>query len=124
MVLSYWEEMTRGSGPRPILVGYPHRCLVLTERRGHWQSVLLLKGFYMRQINPDHVERLLQAINAAPYFQLLSMRIRELSLGYSVFEIDVSENAFQLGFIFFFNLLKGDIYYLADVGFISVFILS
>lgn len=45
----------------------------------------------MRQINPDHVQRLVQTINAAPYFQLLSMRIREMGLGYSVVEIDVSE---------------------------------
>ncbi len=45
----------------------------------------------MRQINPDHVERLVQAINAAPYFQLLSMRVRELGLGYAVVEIDASE---------------------------------
>jgi uncharacterized protein (TIGR00369 family) len=46
----------------------------------------------MRQINPDHVQRLVQSINAAPYFQLLSMKIRELGLGYSIVEIDVSEN--------------------------------
>lgn len=45
----------------------------------------------MRQVNPDHVQKLVQAINAAPYFQLLSMRMHELGLGYSVLEIDVSE---------------------------------
>jgi len=45
----------------------------------------------MRQINPDHVQRLVQTINAAPYFQLLSMRILEMGLGYSVVEIDISE---------------------------------
>jgi len=45
----------------------------------------------MRQINPGHVQRLVQTINAAPYFQLLSMRIREMGLGYSVVEINVSE---------------------------------
>lgn len=45
----------------------------------------------MRQINPDHVQRLVQTINAAPYFQLLSMKIRELGVGYSVAEIEVSE---------------------------------
>jgi len=45
----------------------------------------------MRQINPDHVQRLVQTINTAPYFQLLSMGIRELGMGYSVLEIDVSE---------------------------------
>ena len=49
----------------------------------------------MRQINPDHVQRLVQAINAAPYFQLLSMRIRDLGLGYSTVESDVSEKHFN-----------------------------
>ena len=45
----------------------------------------------MKKINPDHVQRLVQTINAAPYFQLLSMRIRELGMGYSVLEIEASE---------------------------------
>jgi uncharacterized protein (TIGR00369 family) len=45
----------------------------------------------MRPINPDHVQMLVQTINAAPYFELLSMRIRELGLGYAIVEIDVSE---------------------------------
>jgi len=49
----------------------------------------------MRQIDPDHVQRLIQTINAAPYFQLLSMRIRELGPEYSVAEIDVSEKHFN-----------------------------
>lgn len=49
----------------------------------------------MRQINPDHVQRLVQTINTAPYFQLLSMRISEMGLGYSVVEIDVSEKHFN-----------------------------
>ena len=45
----------------------------------------------MKKINPNHVQRLVQAINSAPYFQLLSMRMREMGLGYSVVEIDISE---------------------------------
>jgi uncharacterized protein (TIGR00369 family) len=45
----------------------------------------------MRAINPDHVKMLIQTINAAPYFELLSMRIRELGLGYAVVETEVSE---------------------------------
>jgi len=45
----------------------------------------------MRKINPEHVEKLIKAINIAPYFQLLSMRICELGLGYSISEIDIAD---------------------------------
>ena len=45
----------------------------------------------MRKINPKHVEKLINAINIAPYFQLLSMRICELGLGYSISEIDIAD---------------------------------
>ena len=45
----------------------------------------------MRKINPDHAKRLVETINSSPYFQLLSMRIRDLGVGYSVAEVDVSK---------------------------------
>jgi len=45
----------------------------------------------MKKINPEHVEKLIEAINSAPYFKLLSMRMRELGLGYSISEVDIAE---------------------------------
>ena len=45
----------------------------------------------MKKINPEHVEKLIEAINSAPYFQLLSMGMRELGLGYSISEVDIAE---------------------------------
>ena len=44
----------------------------------------------MRQVNPDHVQKLVETINSSPYFQLLSMKIHDLGVGYSVAEVDVS----------------------------------
>ena len=45
----------------------------------------------MRKINPEHVKKLMEKINTAPYFQLLSMKICELGLGYSISEIDIAD---------------------------------
>ncbi len=49
----------------------------------------------MRKINPEHVKKLIKVINIAPYFQLLSMRICELGLGYSISEIDIADEHFN-----------------------------
>ena len=45
----------------------------------------------MKTPNPEHVERLISVINRAPYFQLLSMKIAEIGVGYSVAEIDLED---------------------------------
>ena len=49
----------------------------------------------MRKINPEHVKKFIEKINSAPYFQLLSMRICELGLGYSISEIDIADEHFN-----------------------------
>jgi uncharacterized protein (TIGR00369 family) len=37
----------------------------------------------LRTINPAHVKALLELINRGPYFELLSMKVTELGVGYS-----------------------------------------
>ena len=45
----------------------------------------------MKTPNPEHIERLKGVINSAPYFRLLSMRISEIGMGYSIAEIDLAD---------------------------------
>jgi uncharacterized protein (TIGR00369 family) len=49
----------------------------------------------MRVPNPKHLERLIDVINNSPYFELLSMRVREIGVGYSLVEIDFGEKHLQ-----------------------------
>lgn len=53
----------------------------------------------MAKINPEHIKALLDLINHGPYFELLSMKVCQLDVGYSRVEdsvgftsIDVSVN--------------------------------
>jgi uncharacterized protein (TIGR00369 family) len=41
--------------------------------------------------NPEHVKRLISVINNSPYFQLLSMKMLEIGIGYSVTEINLTD---------------------------------
>jgi uncharacterized protein (TIGR00369 family) len=43
----------------------------------------------MRIINPEHIKALLDLINRAPYLVLLSIKVRELDMGYSKVETDM-----------------------------------
>ncbi|MEN6349839.1 MAG: PaaI family thioesterase [Syntrophomonas sp.] len=43
----------------------------------------------MRELNPEHITRLVELINQAPYFKLLSMVIQELSPGCCKVEVDL-----------------------------------
>lgn len=49
----------------------------------------------MKTPNPLHVERLVQVINTAPYFNLISMKVCEIGAGYALFEIDLGQNHLQ-----------------------------
>jgi len=49
----------------------------------------------MRKVNPTHAAELTAVINAAPYFQLMSMEIRELGAGYCIAEIQVSRRHYN-----------------------------
>ncbi len=54
----------------------------------------------MKTPNPEHIARLAGVINSSPYFELLSMKTREMGVGYSLFEIDLTEKHLQLfGFV-------------------------
>lgn len=35
----------------------------------------------MKQVNPEHINELLNLINRIPYFELLAMRVCELGIG-------------------------------------------
>ena len=45
----------------------------------------------MRELNPEHITKLMALINGAPYFQLLSMEVRELKPGYSLVAMNVTQ---------------------------------
>jgi uncharacterized protein (TIGR00369 family) len=50
-----------------------------------------LHGKDMTTPNPEHVKRLIKVINSAPYFQLLSMKMLEIGIGYSATEINLTD---------------------------------
>ena len=45
----------------------------------------------MRKINPAHIETLIELINKGPYFELLSMKTLDMSIGYAKIEIEVQD---------------------------------
>jgi len=49
----------------------------------------------MKTPNPEHIERLVNVINRSPYFALISMKIRKIGVGFSLFEIDIEEKHLQ-----------------------------
>ena len=54
----------------------------------------------MKTLNPDYIERVNQLVNGSPYFELLSMKIRDVGSGFSVLEIDLTKKHLQpFGFV-------------------------
>ena len=54
----------------------------------------------MKVLNPAYVERVNQLINDSPYFKLLSMKIGDAGLGFSLLEIDLAQKHLQpFGFV-------------------------
>jgi uncharacterized protein (TIGR00369 family) len=45
----------------------------------------------MRRLNPDHARQVIELVNRAHYFRLLSMSILELGIGYSVVEMRLED---------------------------------
>ena len=43
--------------------------------------------YAMRKLNPDHLQAVIDLMNRGPFYQHLSMAIRELSLGHSLVEL-------------------------------------
>ena len=49
----------------------------------------------MKKINPEYIARVAQVVNHCPYFDLLSMQLKEVGIGYSVIEVDVAKKHLQ-----------------------------
>ena len=49
----------------------------------------------MKMPNPEHITRLAEVINSAPYFKLMAMQIRQIGVGYSLFEIGLAKKHLQ-----------------------------
>ncbi|MCE5265405.1 MAG: PaaI family thioesterase [Deltaproteobacteria bacterium] len=45
----------------------------------------------MPRLNPEHLNSLIRISNQSPYYRLLSMRIRELGVGFSIVEIEIDQ---------------------------------
>ena len=59
----------------------------------------------MRQVNPEHIFALLKLINSGPYFELLSMKVCELSVGYARVEMDLQRKHYNP-----FGAIHGGVY--------------
>jgi uncharacterized protein (TIGR00369 family) len=54
----------------------------------------------MKKPNAEYIKRVSQIVNTCPYFKLLSMKIRDVGVGFSVLEIDLAEKHLQpFGFV-------------------------
>jgi len=49
----------------------------------------------MHTPNPEYIRRMNQIVNSSPYFCLLSMKIRDVRIGYSLLEIDLEKKHLQ-----------------------------
>jgi uncharacterized protein (TIGR00369 family) len=49
----------------------------------------------MKKPNPEYTRRVKDLVNNSPYFTLLSMKISDIGIGYSVVEIDLDHNHLQ-----------------------------
>ena len=45
----------------------------------------------MASLNPDHVQAVIKAINKGPFFNHLSMPVKEMGIGYSIVELKVGK---------------------------------
>ena len=50
----------------------------------------------MKKANPAHVQAMMNIVNRCPYFSLLSMEVRDLEMGRSLIEIEISQKHLQL----------------------------
>ena len=54
----------------------------------------------MPVLNPEYVKRINEITNRCPYFELLSMRIVDVGIGFSILEIDLEKKHLQpFGFV-------------------------
>ena len=59
----------------------------------------------MKKLNPEYIKRINHLANRSPYFELLSMNIKDMGLGFAVLEIDLSEKHLQP-----FGLVHGGVF--------------
>ena len=59
----------------------------------------------MKIPNPEHVKRLIDLVNGCPYFNLISMNIVEISIGYARIVIDLARKHLQP-----FGLVHGGVF--------------
>ena len=52
---------------------------------------LCLKEIFMPELNPEHLNSLIRISNQSPYYRLLSMRVRELGVGFAIVEIEIGQ---------------------------------
>lgn len=54
----------------------------------------------MKKLNTEYIERVTQFVNHCPYFELLSMKILDVGLGFSLLEVNLAEKHLQpFGFV-------------------------
>jgi uncharacterized protein (TIGR00369 family) len=49
----------------------------------------------MKKPNPEYIKRINKIVNSCPYFELLSMKLQDVGIGYSVLEIDLAKKHIQ-----------------------------
>jgi uncharacterized protein (TIGR00369 family) len=49
----------------------------------------------MKKPNPEYIKRINEIVNFCPYFELLSMKLQDVGVGYSVLEIDLAQKHLQ-----------------------------
>ena len=54
----------------------------------------------MKKINPEYIQRVNESANRCPYFELLSMKLVDVGIGFSLLEIDLGNKHLQpFGFV-------------------------
>jgi len=49
----------------------------------------------MKKPNPEYIKRMNAIVNFCPYFELLSMKLQDVGIGYSVLEVDLAQKHLQ-----------------------------
>lgn len=59
----------------------------------------------MKKPNPEYIKRIKELVNGSPYFSLLSMKILDIGIGFSVVEINLDQKHLQP-----FGLVHGGVF--------------
>ena len=58
-----------------------------------------------KKLNPDYVKSVIEKVNRCPYFELLSIKIKEIGMGESILEVALEEKHLQP-----FGVVHGGVY--------------